>query len=115
MERRVGTVSRGIRCPIIRKGDPLADVIVESVLEAAASEGFELRDRDVIAATESIVARAQGNYASIDAIAEDVREKLGGGTIGIIFSHPFQKPFLHLPERDGEGSKKGRIDAELSE
>ena len=69
MERRVGTISRGIRCPIIREGDNLADIIVESVLEAAKSEGFELRDRDVIAATESIVARAQGNYASVDAIA----------------------------------------------
>lgn len=85
MERRVGTISRGIRCPIIREGDNLADIIVESVLEAAKSEGFELRDRDVIAATESIVARAQGNYASVDAIAKDVREKLGGETIGVIF------------------------------
>ena len=74
MERRVGTISRGIRCPIIREGDNLADIIVESVLEAAKSEGFELRDRDVIAATESIVARAQGNYASVDAIAKDVKE-----------------------------------------
>ena len=85
MERRVGTISRGIRCPIIREGDNLADIIVESVLEAAESEGFELRDRDVIAATESIVARAQGNYASIDAIAKDVKTKLGGETIGVIF------------------------------
>lgn len=85
MERRVGTISRGIRCPIIREGDNLADIIVESVLEAAESEGFELRDRDVIAATESIVARAQGNYASIDAIAKDVKAKLGGETIGVIF------------------------------
>ena len=76
MERKVGTISRGIRCPIIREGDNLADIIVESVLEAAESEGFELRDRDVIAATESIVARAQGNYASIDAIAKDVKAKL---------------------------------------
>lgn len=85
MERKVGTISRGIRCPIIREGDNLADIIVESVLEAAESEGFELRDRDVIAATESIVARAQGNYASIDAIAKDVKAKLGGETIGVIF------------------------------
>ena len=85
MERRVGTISRGIRCPIIREGDNLADIIVESVLEAAESEEFELRDRDVIAATESIVARAQGNYASIDAIAKDVKAKLGGETIGVIF------------------------------
>lgn len=84
MERKVGTVSRGIRCPIIRENDNLADIVVTSVLEAAQSEGFELRDRDVISITESIVARAQGNYASIDAIAKDVREKLGGETIGVI-------------------------------
>lgn len=85
MERKVGTISRGIRCPIIREGDNLADIIVNSVLEAAESEGFELRDRDVIAATESIVARAQGNYASVEAIAKDVKTKTGGETIGIIF------------------------------
>lgn len=84
MERKVGTISRGIRCPIIRENDNLADIVVESVLAAAESEGFALRDRDVIAATESIVARAQGNYASIEAIAEDVRTKLGGETIGVI-------------------------------
>ena len=84
MERRVGTISRGIRCPIIRENDNLANIVVESVLAAAESEGFELRDRDVIAATESIVARAQGNYASIEAIAEDIRAKLGGETIGVI-------------------------------
>ena len=85
MERRVGTVSRGIRCPIIREGDDLVTMTVTSVLEAAESEGFELRDRDVIALTESIVARAQGNYASVQDIADDVRAKLGGETIGVIF------------------------------
>lgn len=85
MERKVGTTVRGIRCPIIREGDNLADMIVNSVLDAAKSEGFELRDRDVIAATESIVARAQGNYASVEAIAKDVKAKLGGETIGVIF------------------------------
>ena len=85
MERKVGTISRGIRCPIIREGDNLADIVVNSVLEAAESEGFELRDRDVISLTESIVARAQGNYAPISAIASDVKAKLGGETIGIIF------------------------------
>ena len=83
--RRVGTVSRGIRCPIIRKGDDLASIVTESVLLAAQSEGFELRDRDVIAVTESVVARAQGNYCSVEDIAADVRSKLGGGTIGVIF------------------------------
>lgn len=106
MERRVGTVSRGIRCPIIREGDPLADMIVKSVLEAAASEGFELRDRDVIAATESIVARAQGNYASIDAIAKDVKEKLGGGTIGIIFPILSRNRFSICLKGMAKGAKK---------
>ena len=84
-ERRVGTVSRGIRCPIIREGDDLATIITDSVLEAAEAEGFSLKDRDVIALTESIVARAQGNYASVQNIADDVKSKLGGGTIGVIF------------------------------
>lgn len=85
MERKVGTVSRGIRCPIIRQGDDLAKIVVDSVMDASGAEGFEIRDRDVIAVTESIVARAQGNYASVEAIAQDVREKLGGETIGVIF------------------------------
>ncbi len=85
MDRKVGTVSRGIRCPIIREGDNLVDIAVESVLSAAESEGFSLRDRDVIALTESIVARSQGNYVSVDDIAEDVKNKLGGGTVGVIF------------------------------
>ncbi len=84
-ERRVGTISMGIRCPIIREGDNLVDIAVDSVLGAAESEGFELRDRDVIALTESIVARAQGNYASVQDIADDVKAKLGGGTVGVIF------------------------------
>ena len=84
-ERRVGTVSRGIRCPIIRKGDDLSEIVTTSVLEAAEAEGFELRDRDVISITESIVARAQGNYCTVNDIAEDVKAKLGGGTVGVIF------------------------------
>ena len=83
--RRVGTVSRGIRCPIIREGDNLAKIVADSVIEAAKYEGFELRDRDVISVTESIVARAQGNYASVNDIATDVKNKLGGETIGVIF------------------------------
>ena len=85
MERKVGTISRGIRCPIIREGDDLVEITVNSVLEAAESEGYEIRNRDVVALTESIVARAQGNYASVDAIAKDVRAKLGGETVGVIF------------------------------
>jgi len=84
-ERRVGTVSRGIRCPIIREGDDLAKIVTQSVTEAAEYEGFEIHDRDVISITESIVARAQGNYASIDDIKEDVKEKFGDETIGVIF------------------------------
>ena len=85
MERRVGTVSRGIRCPIIREGDDLAEIVVNSVIEASEAEGFSLHDRDVVAITESVVARSQGNYASIDAIAKDVKEKTSGGTVGVIF------------------------------
>ncbi len=83
-ERRVGTVSRGIRLPIIRQGDDLVKIVSESVLAAAESDGFELRDRDVIAVTESIVARSQGNYATVEDIAADVRAKFGGGTVGVI-------------------------------
>ncbi len=85
MERRTGTISRGIRCPIIRQGDDLAQIVCNSVVEAAEIDGFELRDKDVVAVTESIVARSQGNYASVDAIAKDVKAKLGGETVGVIF------------------------------
>ena len=85
MERKTGTVSRGIRCPIIREGDDLARIVCDSVIDAAKSEGFELRDKDVVAATESILARSQGNYASVEAIAKDVKAKFGGETVGVIF------------------------------
>lgn len=106
MERKVGTVSRGIRCPIIREGDDLASIVVESVLDAAKSEGFKLRDRDVISLTESIVARAQGNYASIEAIATDVREKLGGETIGVIFPILSRNRFAICLRGIAKGAKK---------
>lgn len=106
MERRVGTVSRGIRCPIIREGDNLVDIAVTSVLEAAQSEGFSLRDRDVIALTESIVARSQGNYASIQDIADDVRAKLGGGTIGVIFPILSRNRFAICLKGIAMGAKK---------
>lgn len=106
MERKVGTVSRGIRCPIIREGDNLADIAVNSVLEAAESEGFSVRDRDVIAVTESVVARAQGNYASVDAIAEDVRKKLGGETIGVIFPILSRNRFSICLKGIARGAKK---------
>ena len=85
MQRRTGTISRGIRCPIIREGDDLAKIVCDSVVEAAECDGFELRDKDVVAVTESILARSQGNYASVDAIAKDVKAKLGGETVGVIF------------------------------
>lgn len=106
MERKVGTISRGIRCPIIREGDDLAAIVVDSVLDAASSEGFELRDRDVISVTESVVARAQGNYASIDAIAEDVKAKLGGETIGVIFPILSRNRFSICLKGIARGAKK---------
>lgn len=106
MERRVGTVSRGIRGPIIRKGDDLAQIVTDSVLEAAASESFALHDRDVVAITESIVARAQGNYASVDAIAADVKAKLGGETIGVIFPILSRNRFAICLRGIAKGAKK---------
>lgn len=105
-ERKVGTISRGIRCPIIREGDNLADIVVTSVLEAAESEEFALRDRDVIAVTESVVARAQGNYASVQAIAEDVRAKLGGETVGVIFPILSRNRFAICLKGIAMGAKK---------
>ncbi len=106
MERKVGTVSRGVRCPIIREGDDLAKIVVDSVLEAAESEGYELRDRDIVAMTESIVARAQGNYASVDAVAEDVHNKLGGETIGVIFPILSRNRFAICLRGIAKGAKK---------
>ena len=105
-ERRVGTVSRGIRCPIIREGDDLAVIVTNSVLEAAEYEGFELRDKDVISLTESIVARAQGNYASVDAIAADVKAKLGGETVGVIFPILSRNRFAICLRGIAKGAKK---------
>lgn len=104
--RLVGTVSRGIRCPIIRQGDNLAQIVTDSVLEAAKCEGFELRDRDVISITESIVARSQGNYAHIDAIAADVKAKLGGETIGVIFPILSRNRFAICLKGIAKGAKK---------
>ncbi len=105
-ERRVGTISRGIRCPIIREGDDLGEIVSRSVLEAAEYEGFELRDRDVISLTESIVARAQGNYCSVDAIAADVKAKLGGETIGVIFPILSRNRFAICLRGIAKGAKK---------
>lgn len=106
MERKVGTVSRGIRCPIIREGDDLVKIVTDSVLEAAKAESFELHDKDVIAVTESIVARSQGNYASVEAVAEDVRTKLGGETIGVIFPILSRNRFAICLKGIAMGAKK---------
>lgn len=106
MERKVGTIARGIRCPIIREGDDLSSIVVNSVLEAAEQEGFALRDRDVVAVTESIVARAQGNYAAVAAVAADVKAKLGGETIGVIFPILFRNRFAICLRGIAQGAKK---------
>ena len=106
MERKVGTISRGIRCPIIREGDDIAEIVVRSVLEAAEAEGYEVRDRDIIAVTESVVARSQGNYASVEAIARDVQAKLGGDTIGVIFPILSRNRFATCLRGIAMGAKK---------
>ena len=106
MERKVGTIARGIRCPIIREGDDLSSIVVNSVLEAAEQEGFALRDRDVVAVTESIVARAQGNYAAVAAVAADVKAKLGGETIGVIFPILSRNRFAICLRGIAQGAKK---------
>ena len=106
MERKVGTISRGIRCPIIREGDNLVDIAVTSIMEAAESEPFSLRDKDVIALTESIVSRSQGNYVTVEDIADDVRAKLGGGTIGVIFPILSRNRFAICLKGIAMGAKK---------
>ena len=105
-ERRVGTVSRGIRCPIFREGDNLAEVVTNSVLEASEIEGFELNDRDVISVTESVVARVQGNYVSVEDIAADVKAKLGGETVGVIFPILSRNRFAICLRGIAKGCKK---------
>lgn len=106
MERKVGTISRGVRAPIIREGDDLATIVVDSVLDAAKSENYEMRDKDVVAVTEAIVARAQGNYAKIDDIAEDVKAQLGGETIGVIFPILSRNRFAICLKGIARGAKK---------
>ena len=106
MSRMVGTVSRGIRTPIIRSGDDLVEIVTSSLLEAAEDDGFSLRDRDVVAMTEAIVARAQGNYASVDEIAGDVRAKLGGGTVGVVFPILSRNRFAICLRGIAKGAKK---------
>ena len=102
----IGTVSRGVRAPIIRSGDNLVQIVTNSILEAAKDDGFEIRDRDIIAMTEAIVARAQGNYASVDDIAEDVKSKLGGETVGVIFPILSRNRFAICLRGIAKGAKK---------
>lgn len=106
MERLVGTVSRGIRAPIIREGDNLSEIVVKSVLDASQSAGFEIQDRDVVAVTEAVVARAQGNYAHVDAIAADIKAKFGDDTIGVIFPILSRNRFAICLRGIAKGAKK---------
>ena len=102
----VGTVSRGLRAPIIRSGDNLVDIVTASVLDASREDGFALRNRDIVAMTEAIVARAQGNYATTDDIAEDVRNKFGGDTVGVIFPILSRNRFAVCLKGIAKGAKK---------
>ena len=106
MSRMTGTVSRGIRCPIFKEGDDLAKIIPDTIIEAGKSDGFTLHDRDVVAITESVVARAQGNYCTIDDIAADVKNKLGGNDIGVIFPITSRNRFSVLLTGIAKGAKK---------
>ncbi|AXY25806.1 F420-0--gamma-glutamyl ligase [Suicoccus acidiformans] len=106
MKRVVGTVVRGLRSPIIDQGDPLADIVVDTVINASEVEGYALRDRDVVTVTESVVARAQGNYASIDDIARDVKNKFGEQTIGLVFPILSRNRFSILLSGIAKGAKK---------
>ena len=106
MSRMVGTVSRGLRAPIIRQGDNLVDIVTNSVLEASKDDGFAVRNRDIVAMTEAIVARAQGNYATVDDIANDVRAKFGGETVGVIFPILSRNRFAICLRGIAKGAKK---------
>ncbi|WP_368652062.1 coenzyme F420-0:L-glutamate ligase [Ornithinibacillus sp. 4-3] len=106
MERVVGTVTRGIRCPIINEGDNIEQITVDSILKAAEVEGFEIQDRDIVSITESVVARAQGNYATLDQIAKDVKNKFGEDTIGIVFPILSRNRFANILRGIAKGAKK---------
>ena len=106
MSRMVGTVSMGLRAPIIREGDNLVDIVTGSIMEAMKEDGLKPRDRDVVAMTEAIVARAQGNYCSVDDIAADVRAKLGGETVGVIFPILSRNRFAICLRGIAKGAKK---------
>ena len=106
MSRMLGTVSMGVRAPIIRQGDDLAKIVTDSILEAMKEDGLTPRDRDVVCMTEAIVARAQGNYATVDDIAQDVRTKLGGETVGVIFPILSRNRFAICLRGIAKGCKK---------
>lgn len=106
MERMIGTVSRGLRTPIINQGDSISEIVVDTVLKASKAEGFNINDKDIVAITESVVARAQGNYASIDAIAKDVASKFGEDTVGVIFPILSRNRFAICLRGIAKGSKK---------
>ena len=106
MERKIGTISRGVRCPIIREGDDLVNIVCDSVLEAAESENIQFHNKDIVCVTESVLARAQGNYASIDVVAKDVKEQLGGGTVGVIFPILSRNRFAICLKGIARGAKK---------
>ena len=106
MERLTGTVSRGVRAPIIRSGDDIAQIVVDSVLAASNAENIEVRDRDVVAVTEAVVARAQGNYASVDDIAADIKAKFPSGEFGVIFPILSRNRFAICLKGIARGAKK---------
>lgn len=106
MERTVGTVARGLRAPIIKEGDDLVEIVVETILNSSKNEGFEINDRDVIALTESIVARAQGNYAAIDDIATDIQNKFDQDTVGVLFPILSRNRFMNLLKGFARGAKE---------
>ena len=106
MGRMIGTVSRGVRAPIIRQGDDIVEIVTNSVLDAAKEENITFHDRDVVAMTEAIVARAQGNYCSVDDIATDVKAKFGGGTVGVIFPILSRNRFAICLRGIAKGAKK---------
>ncbi|MBE6676523.1 MAG: coenzyme F420-0:L-glutamate ligase [Clostridia bacterium] len=106
MSRMIGTISRGVRAPIIRQGDDIVQIVTSCILEASEDAGFAFHDRDIVAMTEAIVARAQGNYASVDNIATDVRAKLGGGTVGVIFPILSRNRFAICLRGIAKGAKK---------
>lgn len=106
MSRTVGTISRGIRTPIIRQGDNLVDIVVNSIMEASSESGFEVKDRDIIAMTEAIVARAQGNYATVGDIAADIKNKFPDGEVGVIFPILSRNRFAICLRGIAKGAKK---------